>query len=72
LYPSEYSLSYPFDELRASPSAGSGQALRQAQGKPFGRLRASPSAGSGQVKNRLLGDSLLDISIVLAPPAGRC
>jgi len=37
-------LFYPFDKLRASPSAGSGQA----QGKPFGRLRASPSAGSGQ------------------------
>jgi hypothetical protein len=30
------------------PSTGSGQALRQAQGRPFGRLRAGPSAGSGQ------------------------
>jgi len=31
----------------------SGQALRQAQDKPFGRLRTSPSAGSGQAKNHL-------------------
>jgi hypothetical protein len=31
----------PFGKLRASPSANSGQALRQTQGKPFGKLRAS-------------------------------
>jgi len=45
------------DSSNFTPSAGSGQALRQAQDKPFGRLWASPSArlfrtgpsaGSGQ------------------------
>jgi len=41
------------DSSNFTPSAGSGQALRQAQDKPFGRLRTSPSAGSGQAKNHL-------------------
>jgi hypothetical protein len=37
------------------PSTGSGQALRQAQGRPFGRLRAGPSAGSGQALRQAQG-----------------
>ena len=48
---------------RGNPSAGSGQALRQAQGRLFGRLRAGSSAGSGQALRRgqgRLGGGLVD------------
>ncbi len=38
----------PLVKHHGCPSAGSGQALRQAQDRPFGRLRTGPSAGSGQ------------------------
>ena len=39
----------------SGPSTGSGQALRQAQGRPFDRLRAGPSTGSGQALRQAQG-----------------